>query len=34
MQEKKVSIARSDQPDQLAKVFQIDEGVIETRIPI
>jgi beta-lactamase superfamily II metal-dependent hydrolase len=34
MQEKKVNIARSDQPDQLAEVFQIDEGVIETRIPL
>jgi beta-lactamase superfamily II metal-dependent hydrolase len=34
MAAKKVSIARSDQPKELADVFQIDEGVIETRIPL
>lgn len=32
--DKQVNIARSDEPDKLAKVFKIDQGVIETRIPL
>jgi len=34
MAAKNVNVARSDQPDKLAKVFKIDQGVIETRIPL
>lgn len=32
--QKKVSVARSDRPGEIAKVFQLDGGVIETRIPL
>lgn len=31
---KNVNVARSDQPDALGKTFVLDEGVIETRIPL
>ncbi|HEX2270032.1 MAG TPA: hypothetical protein VHH35_10870 [Pyrinomonadaceae bacterium] len=32
--QKKVHVARSDEPGKIAKIFKIDEGVIETRIPL
>lgn len=31
---KKVNVARSDQPNAIGKTFVLDEGVIETRIPL
>ena len=32
--EKKVNVARSDKPNAIGKTFLLDEGVIETRIPL
>ena len=31
---KKVNVARSDKPDKIGKTFVLDQGVIETRIPL
>ena len=31
---KHVNIARTDQPDEVGKAFRVDQGVIETRIPL
>jgi beta-lactamase superfamily II metal-dependent hydrolase len=32
--EKQVNVARSDKPDKIGKTFVLDQGVIETRIPL
>jgi beta-lactamase superfamily II metal-dependent hydrolase len=32
--EKQVNVARSDEPDKIGNTFQLDNGVIETRIPL
>jgi beta-lactamase superfamily II metal-dependent hydrolase len=34
LEKKKVNVARSDQPNAIGKTFVLDEGVIETRIPL